>query len=84
MCDANDAGRRAGERLAELLTAECVDPILVEPPAGLDAADGTPVIDLNAWAQLDHDWATQLDDAVGVAPIDHNVETACIQRDVDD
>ena len=57
MCDANDAGRTAGDRLAELLLAEHVDPVIVEPPAGLTAADGAPVVDLNAWAQLDPDWA---------------------------
>ena len=61
MCDANDAGRHAGQRLGELLIAECVDPIVVEPPAGLTGADGAPVIDLNAWAQTEPDWATQLE-----------------------
>ena len=50
----------AGDRLAELLRAEQVEPIIVEPPADLADADGTPVVDLNAWAQLDPDWSDDL------------------------
>ena len=64
MCDANDAGRTAGTRLAELLVTERVEPTLVEPPADLPDPDGTPVVDLNAWAQLDPDWSTQLNEAL--------------------
>ena len=51
-------GATPGDRLADLLAAEHVDPIIVEPPADLTDADGAPVVDLNAWAQLDPDWAT--------------------------
>ena len=32
-------------------------PTLVEPPAGLAGPDGAPVVDLNAWAQLDPGWS---------------------------
>ena len=65
MCDANEPGRAAGDRLAELLAAERVEPILVEPPADLVDPDGAPVVDLNAWAQLDPDWSTDLNNALG-------------------
>ena len=60
MTDANDAGRTAGDRLADLLRAEHVDPVIVEPPADLADAAGEPVVDLNAWAQLDPDWSDDL------------------------
>ena len=75
MCDANEPGRAAGDRLAELLAAERVDPILVEPPADLVDPDGTPVVDLNAWAQLDPDWSTDLNTALGA--------TTTLEPDVD-
>ena len=68
MCDANEPGRAAGDRLAELLAAEHVEPTIVEPPAGLADADGTPVVDLNAWAQLDPDWSTDLNQALAAGP----------------
>ena len=42
MTDANDAGRTAGDRLADLLRAEHVDPVIVEPPADLTDAAGAP------------------------------------------
>ncbi len=57
MTDANDAGRSAGDRLAELLRAEQIDPVIVEPPADLTDAAGASVVDLNAWAQLDPAWS---------------------------
>jgi hypothetical protein len=75
MCDANEPGRAAGDRLGELLAAERVEPILVEPPADLVDPDGTPVVDLNAWAQLDPDWSTDLNNALGATlepDVDHS------------
>ena len=47
------------DRLADL-PAEHVDPVIVEPPADLADADGEPVVDLNAWAQLDPAWSDDL------------------------
>ena len=64
MCDANEPGRAAGDRLAELLVAEHVEPTIVEPPAGLVDPAGAPVVDLNAWAQLDPDWSDRLNQAL--------------------
>jgi DNA primase len=75
MCDANEAGRAAGERLAELLVAEAIEPTIVEPPAGLIDRAGTPVIDLNGWAQLDPDWSRDLNRALlppDLAPAFHD------------
>lgn len=66
MTDANEPGRAAGDRLVELLRAERIDPCIVEPPAGLVAADGTPVVDLNAWAQLDPGWSADLNRALDI------------------
>jgi DNA primase len=71
MCDANEPGRAAGDRLGELLAAEHVDATLVEPPADLAGPAGHAVVDLNAWAQLDPDWPADLNlalDAAGPAP----------------
>jgi hypothetical protein len=67
MCDANEAGRAGGDRLAELLHAERIDPTLVEPPADLYEAAGDPIVDLNAWAQLDPDWSRDLNRALDTA-----------------
>lgn len=70
MTDANEPGRAAGNRLSELLRAERIDPCIVEPPAGLTASDGSPVVDLNAWAQLDPQWSGDLNRALDVDAID--------------
>ena len=65
MTDANDAGRSAGDRLAELNLVEQLDPVIVEPPADLTDAAGASVVDLNAWAQRDPAWSDDLLDALG-------------------
>lgn len=85
MCDANAPGRHAGDRLADLLAAEAIDPIIVEPPAGLTRPDGQPIVDLNAWALVQPDWSLQLDRAISAAfpepPPD--LELTNVTRDLD-
>ena len=84
MCDANQAGRHAGQLLADLLAAERIDPIIVEPPADLSTRDGAPVIDLNAWAQIEPDWATQLEQAIDGLDVTREFESPGIERGIDD
>jgi hypothetical protein len=93
VCDADDAGRAAGEHLAELLLAEDAGvPAVTEPPD--TAADGQPITDLNDWALTESDWASQLDQLLNPAPSpighgvdDHNPERSAgpgVSVDLDD
>ena len=69
MCDANDAGRAAGDRLSELLLREHVQPTIVEPPT-LD--DGVAPVDLNAWALIDPGWTMDLNRCLVDDTVDHS------------